>query len=135
MKKWFVLSSILFLAAIALLIISVITGESEFGLFIIFPFIVGAGPIAAIGAILLLVAILLAFIAFASRVPQEKSMVIQSPQSQEGSSVDRKFGAVVMVGPIPIAFGTDKKIAWIMALIGFAMVIVVVLALVLSIFV
>ncbi|MEM2839681.1 MAG: DUF131 domain-containing protein [Thermoplasmata archaeon] len=133
MKILSVISAVLFLSAIAMIAISVIAGESEFGLFIIFPFVIGSGPIAAAGAILLFFAVLLAFISFATRLP--KSDEFQAPQTQNTvSGFEKRYGGVVMIGPVPIAFGSDSKIARLMMLIGIIIFVAIVAVLILSVF-
>jgi len=117
-----------------MIVLSVIVGESQFGLFIIFPFVIGSGPIAAVGAILLFLAVLLAFISFTTRLPRSEEFQA-TPAQETVSGSEKRYGGVVMIGPVPIAFGSDSKIARIMMLIGIIIFIAIVAVLILSVFV
>lgn len=131
MRKWLWISLMLFIGAIVLLAYSVTTGEGQAGLFLIFPFITAWGPIAAIGALLLFGAIISLFIGFwTSSVPMQGGEMTQRQVQQEpGIKMEKKYGGVVLLGPIPIAFGSDQKIAKQMLIIG-----VVIFAILLAVF-
>ena len=126
--KWWLLSLACFVAAIALLVASVLTGEGSFALFLIFPVIMGWGPIAAAGAAMLLLAILFAFIAVWRAGEIAAGGQPETPIGSAAPASERRFGGVVMIGPIPIAFGSDKKTAKTMMFIGIALFIILVLA-------
>lgn len=112
MRRWWLLSLALFAAAIGLMIVSVASGEGQIGLFLIFPFIMAWGPMAVAGSALLFLAIISVFIGLwraSEAVPQ------QTGNSEVGGRSERKFGGIVMIGPIPIVFGSDKATAkWMM---------------------
>jgi len=130
MKKLLALSVILFISAITMIAISVILGESEFGLFIIFPFVMGSGVLAVTGAVLMFVSILLMFISIASQLPTHEE--IRPTTAQLPVTPKREYGGVVMIGPFPIAFGSDSKIARIMMMIGILVFLLIVIVLILS---
>lgn len=98
----------LFAAAVVLLVASVATGEGEIGLFLIFPFIVAWGPMAVAGSVLLFLAIISFFVGFLRSgevVPRD------ADGHDPAAKTEKKFGGVVMIGPIPIVFGSDRKTA------------------------
>ena len=119
MRKWLLVSLILFVAGVALIIASVSNGEGQVGLFLIFPFIVTQGWIGALGSLLIFLAIISVFVGFwgsARRDLTQTSETISSPVGQ----TKKKYGGVVLIGPIPIVFGSDEKIAKSMLIIALA---------------
>jgi len=124
-RRWWVLSLALFVAAIALIIASVATGEGQVGLFLIFPFIIASGPLALAGSALLLLAIISVFIAFWKTGEAARP---DAGGSDAAVGQERKFGGVVMIGPIPIAFGSDKRMAKWMAVAGIILFVVLIIA-------
>lgn len=116
-------------AAIALLAASVASGEAQIGLFLIFPFIIAWGPMAVAGVVMLLLAMLCAFLAIwsANGTALGQADGSEGAEAMSAPRTERKFGGVVMIGPIPIAFGSDKKTAKTMMLLGIALFVVLLL--------
>ena len=132
MRRGLALSWLLSSLAIALIAVSVAIGESQFGLFLIFPFVIGSGPIAIAGAVLLFVAVVTMFVSFMRQLPEpEDSQAIPSRKILERP--EKRYGGVVMIGPVPIAFGSDSKIAKMMMIIGIIVFIAIVTMLILSV--
>jgi uncharacterized protein (TIGR00304 family) len=115
-------SLVLLVAGIALLAASIATGEGQIGLFLIFPFVVAWGPIAVLGALLFMLAMVCVFIGMWRQGDVFTEQTIDKMRSAQ--SPEKKFGGVIMIGPIPIAFGSDKKTANRMMWIGIAMFVV-----------
>lgn len=132
MRRLLALSWVLFSLAIVLIAISVIAGESEFGLFLIFPFVIGSGPVAAVGALLLFIAIIMMFISFVRQLPEQETLQA-APTRETLGRPERRYGGVVMIGPVPIAFGSDSKIARTMMIIGIIVFIAIMAVLILSV--
>jgi len=82
-------------AGIVLLILAYIRGDVETGLFVIFPFIHGSGPLAFAGILL----IILSFFLFVFSLPFEKERV------------EKKTGGILLIGPIPVIFASDSDMA------------------------
>ena len=115
MRRWFLIALLLFASAIILMIVSVASGEGQVGLFLIFPFMVAWGPMAVVGSVLLFLAVISFFIGFL----RSGDVVLQDAGGADpAAKTGRKFGGVVMIGPIPIVFGSDRKIANWMLLAG-----------------
>ena len=115
MRRWFLIALLLFASAIILMIVSVASGEGQVGLFLIFPFMVAWGPTAVAGSILLFLAVISFFIGFL----RSGDVVLQDAGGADPvAKTGRKFGGVVMIGPIPIVFGSDRKTANWMLLAG-----------------
>lgn len=123
---------VLFLSAIGLIAVSTLIGESQFGLFLIFPFVIGSGLIAIAGIALLFFAMLILFASFAKQMSQSERP-INALSEELHESTHRKYGGVVMIGPLPIAFGSDSRIAVTMMIVGIIIFLVIIAILILSI--
>jgi len=123
MRRWTLLSLMLFVASVVLLGASVATGDGQIGLFLIFPFIVAWGPLAVAGAVMLLLAVLSAFVGIwnAGEAVQMEGGGSGETGTYGAPKPERKFGGVVLIGPIPIAFGSDRDVANKMLLLGIAL--------------
>ncbi len=51
-----------------------------------------------------------------------------SPPAAAEASTRRKFGGVVMIGPIPVVFGSDRGITQWMIVLGFVLLILTIVA-------
>jgi len=121
-RRWFLISLLLFIGAVIFLGSSIATGEGQLGVFLIFPFIFASGLLAATGVILLFGAIITLFIGSATSIEQvQPDFRFSIGPKQEPTTIEKRYGGVVMLGPIPIAFGSDKKIARKMMIIGFVL--------------
>lgn len=115
------ISLTLFLAGIALLVISVATEEGEIGLFIVFPFIIAEGAIAVLAAVLIFVGIVMMMISFfvAPVIIDEPGPVEDGPTRVKSN---KRFGGVVLIGPVPIIFGSDRSTAKGLIILAIALV-------------
>lgn len=77
-----------------------VRGELTFHLFVIFPVVTGTGPFAAAGVVLLMAAAVAAFASAARRVPD-------APPGEPAA----RHGGVVLLGPIPFVWGSDRGMA------------------------
>ncbi len=103
------LASLMFISGIILLILAMIKGEGEAGIFIIFPFFAGKGILSIAGISLIFLSFIIFFFSF---IPSYEGGEIK---------VERKTGGIVFIGPIPIIFSSDYSIAKI--LLAFAAII------------
>lgn len=113
MKK-FIIPVITFIIGISFIALSVLSGQAEFGLFLIFPMVIGGGLYLLLGVLFIIISFILPFI-----ITFTESKEI----SREGYHVERKksetkYGGVIFIGPIPIVFGKDKSITTKMMYIG-----------------
>ncbi len=99
------LPAILFILGIALLILALITGEAKGGIIIIFPFIIGTGLLSLFGILFIFLSFILFFLSF----PKDMEYEVQPLQ-------EKKKG-IIFIGPIPIIFSGDIKIAWFIILL------------------
>lgn len=121
----------LFVAGVALIVASVATGEGRLFLFLVFPGIITGGILGVLGFLL----IVLSFLVGSFQV--WRSMVAAPPASYQrweqpgtepppsgsprSETPRRRFGGILLLGPIPIVFGSDRKIALAMMVLGIAL--------------
>jgi uncharacterized protein (TIGR00304 family) len=118
----------LFVSGILLLALGVMRGEVAAGIALFMPFLYGTGPFASLGVLLVFLGMLALFYAFiGGAVPaaameeedeDESSQAGPFPKTAEkgGEAAPPKHparpkargGAVIMIGPLPIVFGSDR---------------------------
>jgi len=126
MRRLTAIAIILFMLGIVLLAYSVYSGEANVYVFLIIPVFQSSSPFAIGGMALVLVAIFLFFFSLATplapeygeTVPATSKQAPRQPSPQiPQQRASKKFGGVVLLGPIPIVFGSDKRIAkWMLVL-------------------
>jgi len=121
MNKYHIFSVLFFVIAIFSFALGVLFGDVQTGIFVVFPFISGSGIYAFLGIIFLFVSIL--FFVFGFVVKYEKGEMV----SREKTSV--KGGGVILVGPIPVVFGSNWKIALVLMFVAVILIIVTFLVL------
>ncbi|MFW6196228.1 MAG: TIGR00304 family membrane protein [Thermoplasmatota archaeon] len=129
MKK-LIIPVITFIIGISLIALSVIKGQADFGIFIIFPMIIGGGLYLFLGVLLIVISFILPFIITITGTKKD---------SREGYKVekkksDTKYGGVIFIGPIPIVFGKDKSVTTKMMYIGFAIAVLLLIVYLIIIF-
>lgn len=120
MRMGMVIPVAMFLGGIASVAAAVATGEADVSLVLIFPVFSGSGPLFLLGVLLIVASFIAGFVLLtreqvdelSSNAPQNEP-VLDTPQNRK-----TQFGGVVLIGPVPIAFGSDKKTALIMLVIG-----------------
>ncbi len=104
---------ITFVIGICFIALSVLSGQAEFGLFLVFPMVVGGGLYLLIGVLFIIISFLIPFfISFSSKQESHKENKVEKKRSET------KYGGVIFIGPIPIIFGKDKSITTKMMYIG-----------------
>ncbi len=117
------LGPVLIAAGIVSLVVGYFQGEASLSLFVIFPVITATGGWSALGILLVIAGFFALFFTWPAWTVAEPI----SPSSQDtgpagggaapGSS-GRRWGGVVFLGPIPVVFGSDAKVAKWMILVG-----------------
>lgn len=120
MNRYRVLSLVCFILGIAFFVVGFLSGEIQGGVFVIFPFIAGSGIYALAGFILIFLAMLLFIFGFASNIKPDETYEHGEPTKR--SSV--KGGGVVLIGPIPIVFGSNWKIAVVLMILAIILILV-----------
>lgn len=110
----------LIFSGIILAVILAALGFGGFALFIVIPVIYGSGPVMLIPFALILAGILIMMISpFRQYRPSEEMYQEREFEFREEAPVSEekrrkgRFGAVIMIGPIPIILGNDRKLIYI----------------------
>ena len=106
------LSPLLMITGLVLIALALVTGEAKVALVLFIPVIYGGG-------ILLLLGILLLFLGIFAR--------FFLPMTHEETTLEKNYGGVVFIGPIPMVFGSDAKITRTMMYIGLVIAIILLL--------
>ena len=123
MNKFHILSLFCFILGIIFFSLGFLQGDVEGGVIIIFPFIGGSGIYAFLGVISLFLAILFFMFGFTSTLERkELDFEYESGQPEKKTSV--KGGGVVLIGPIPIVFGSNWKITLVMMIVAIILILV-----------
>lgn len=111
---------------------SVANGEADVSLVLIFPILSGSSVSFLLGTALIVIGLLAWFLTMWTAAPWMASDQVRERANctdmVEGGG--RRIGGVVLIGPIPIAFGSSSKIAYAMLAVG-VIIVLSVLALVL----
>lgn len=126
MNKYHLLSLVFFISGIVFFAIGVLFGEVETGFIVVFPFLVGSGLHAFLGFILVFVAILLFMFGFTSITTRRLNDLQYEGEDEvyPRKKTSVKGGGVVLIGPIPIVFGSNWKIAITMMVLAIVLIIV-----------
>ena len=114
------LSFLLFLAGIICFVAGVLNGEAEVGFVLIFPFIIGSGLLSLLGVLLLFFGMLLYIGGFFHDNLRDHT-VVDNEISHESSKPKLRGGGVILIGPLPIIFGTS----WKMTLVALVITIII----------
>ncbi len=114
----------LLIAGVALVAASVAMGQGQVYLLLFIPVFVGTGAVGLLGILVVFLGLFLTSFGSAMRgVPlpiepaSQPAMAPDAPAPPAVPAPPAKFGGVVMLGPIPIVFGSDARIAkWMMVL-------------------
>jgi len=122
MNRFHFLSLVCFILGIAFFVVGFLTGEAEGGIFFIFPFIVGSGFFPLLGFIFIFIAIFSFIFRFTTfKEPDENQIKNEELESKKKTSV--KGGGIVLIGPIPIIFGSNWKIVIVLMIIALILII------------
>lgn len=119
---------IVFMVGIAALVVAFFQGQATLALFIIFPVITATGGWAVLGILLMIIGFFLFFLTWPVGT-------VSAPISAQGSGpapsaagavsppeptppMQRRWGGVVFIGPVPVVFGSDQKVTQWMLVLG-----------------
>ncbi len=110
------LSLTCFILGVIAVAYGVSTGEVKIGVFFIIPFLIGSGFYAFMGFLLLFAAFFLFFLGGLKEIEETPPVIEDIPLEEpvyEKPEKKRFFegGGVILIGPIPIVFGSNWKIA------------------------
>jgi uncharacterized membrane protein len=127
--KWALLGSVVLLATGAVLVaVSVVQGGASVALFGFIPVVSGSSGLFLLGVALLFVGFLSVPFAWAAGesgpAPTLREEVPEPPPSKSSVPASRSggFGGLVLIGPVPILFGSWKgvssQVRWALAIVG-----------------
>jgi uncharacterized protein (TIGR00304 family) len=127
-KMWLPIA--MFLAGAFTIAYAVASGKADVSLVVIFPVFSGSSGIFLLGILLIVASFFVGF-GLLAMAPAELEEGTASTMSQVSNQTKRetKFGGVVLIGPIPIAFGSDKNLALAMLVVGIILAVAFVVAL------
>ncbi len=123
MNKYHFLSLVCFIVGIAFFILGFLQGDIQTGIFVVFPFIAGTGVYAFAGFIFIFIAVLLFIFGFSARIESDDFKIDQK-NSQPTKKTFVIGGGVVLIGPIPIIFGSNWKIAVFLMILAIILILV-----------
>ena len=100
----------------------VLSGDIKAGIVVFIPFIVGSGIYAFLGFIFVLIATILFMFSF-SRIVKSNDFQVDFDEQQPSKKTSIKGGGIVLIGPIPIVFGSNWKIAVILMVLALIIII------------
>jgi uncharacterized protein (TIGR00304 family) len=118
--RW--LGPVLLVLGIAAVAYGLSQGQGSLSLFLIFPVVTATGIWSAVGVALIFVGFIGTFFVLptvrgrgsTTLTPPTNDAITNEPASPTG----RRWGGVVFLGPIPLVFGSDAKIARWMLVVG-----------------
>ena len=114
----------LLVAGLLTLALAISRGEATVYLIVIVPAVVGNGPFAFLGILLVFAGFFLTFFFGLAAVPPPRSagpLIPPTPPTPDVPSPavpPRRWGGVVFLGPIPLVFGSDPKMTRNMLILG-----------------
>jgi uncharacterized protein (TIGR00304 family) len=121
---WFPIA--VFVSGIACVAAAVAGGEADVRLFLIFPVFSGSSWLFILGTLLIVLSFFVSFAMIATGGTEADRFQPGSVEHPSPATTRRKttFGGVVLVGPIPIVFASSKNMAIFMLIIGIALAVV-----------
>lgn len=138
MNKYHAGAVLCLIIAITFLAMSIANDEGAVHLFLIFPVITVNSLFSGLGALFIFLTFILFFIGFAagyelvgwdeiSQSPQQPARKGkpdgQEPHPHASKRVNIKGGGVVLIGPIPIIFGSDQRLTVILVALALAIMV------------
>ena len=111
---------LLILLGFIILIIMGLDGLLQVGLLLFIPFIISTSPLAIIPFIMIFAGFVLTFIS----IPAMKRPYFPDEDSGAHEEKSTRIGGFLMIGPIPIIFGNDKKLVYVSLAVAVAIIII-----------
>ena len=104
------------------LAVAVSRGEASLYLIVIIPAVVGTGPLAFLGILLVFFGFFLTFFLWSAGAPPLAAPMeppaIPGPEAPSQVPLRRRWGGVVFLGPFPVVFGSDPQMTRTMLVLG-----------------
>jgi uncharacterized protein (TIGR00304 family) len=128
MNIFYKLAFLCVIFGVILLILGAISGEVEGGLFLIFPYLKGSGIYAVSWVLCFFGASLLYILGlqYKTRETADDPFKIGREQPNQRSSKSKiKGGGVILIGPIPLVFGFNWKIALLLLILALIFLVII----------
>ncbi len=135
-RTW--LPVVLFAAGVTLILVAVAAGTAEVNLWVVFPVFTGSSALFILGILLIVLSFFVGFalimmgeleaLRHAPELPEQVETEIHHGAVPEEHRTKPKFAGLVLIGPIPIAFGSDRAIAIFMLVAGVVIVVAFIIA-------
>ena len=113
-----------FILGLVFFVLGVLSGEIKTGFIVVFPFLVGSGVYAFLGVFFVIIAILLfMFGLIRSKVASSEPPFDEDEKRDIQKEKSVKGGGVVLIGPVPIVFGSNWKIAVLMMVLAIIIIV------------
>lgn len=122
MKKFYFCYMLLLTGAFLFFLLGIINNELEVGFFLIFPIIIGSGIFSFLGFVLLFSSIVLFIYKFVLSIDKSTDLYYDRDYKKPKKTI--KTGGIVLIGPIPILFGSNWKITLLMIIISFIILLI-----------
>ena len=124
------LAAILVLAGAALTVYGVATGEMQVALVIFVPVILGSSVLGVLAIGLMIAGIFVGMADLFLNAGQDEAQGSLTSEERPSETTKRtEFGGVVLIGPIPIMFGSSKKMTVFAVIVAVVILVIVVLSL------
>ncbi len=132
MNRYLGLAIVLVICGIVLLGYSVASGEGTAGVVIFIPVFYGSGLFAFLGVLCIMMGLILGFFGIAKGLGETREFEDFRDQQSPRPAGPRtqksiKGGGVVLIGPIPVIFGSDAKTAIVLVVLAIILIIAVAL--------
>ena len=132
MRVPWVAAAVLWFVGITLVVVSVVQGGATVSLVVIIPVVSGSSATFVAGVALVIAGFLALLLAFSGPWPLEEAPLGPDAQGTSSGKAAGGAGGFVLIGPVPIVFGSWRGISrrdrWRLALVGAVVLIVVLLA-------
>lgn len=109
----------LLIAGLVTLALAVARGEANLYLIVVIPAVVGTGPLAFLGILLVFAGFFLTFFLWSMGTPLPATEPVDaSALTPPEVPTARRWGGVVFLGPIPLVFGSDPQMTRMMLVLG-----------------
>jgi uncharacterized protein (TIGR00304 family) len=116
----------IFLILFGLLVLTILAfnGLVKAGLFLFFPFVISSSPLSIIPFILIFIGILLTFLSFNDQEREKYMPYEHGEYEQNKAEKENHVGGFLMIGPIPIIFGNDRRLIYVSIAVAVSIIIV-----------
>lgn len=118
----------MFVGGLVLIASAVATDEAEVSLFLIFPVFSGSSGLFLLGTLLIVLSFIIGFLMLAMgqmELQTSGAWPGTMPEPRSGTKpVKKEYGGVVLIGPVPIAFGSSRTMALFMLVLGIVLAII-----------